>query len=419
MERWYEPPAWERTMKVQEVILRAMSGHITWIAAADILGMDPRSLRRWKRRYQNYGYSGLLDRRTGRPSPRRAPMEEVEEALRLYRETYDGYNVRHYHRKLVTEHGIRLSYSFIRKALQEAGLVKKKAKRGKHRTRRPRRECYGEMLHIDGSPHAWLALCPGDRQVLIAVLDDATGEVLHAQLWKREGTLEVMTALRDAMKEHGLPMALYTDRAGWAFHTPKAGGKVDKKNLTQVGRALARLGVEHIPAYSPQARGRGERLNRTFQDRLVNELRVAGIRTMEGANRYMREKFLPDFNREFARPPANPQSAFVPVSEHDLDEAFCIEETRKVGKDNTVVLASVRLQIGKQPGRATCEGLRVLVQHPLDGTFEVRWGKRVLGRYDPKGRALEKSGRAAPPLRATPFAPGRPDHSNTTGQFIC
>jgi transposase len=415
----YGQAALERAMKKQEVILRAMSGELTWLAAADILGMSPRSLRRWKRRYETYGYDGLLDRRTGRPSPRRAPMDQVQKVLRLYREVYHGFNVRHFHGILRREHGVGLSYTYVRLALQEAGLVNKRRKRGKHRKQRERKECFGQMLHLDGSPHAWLVLEPEAKHMLIASVDDATGEVLYAQLWEREGTREVMSALRDVMGKYGLPMSLYTDRAGWAFHTPKAGGRVDKKQLTQVGRALAHLGVEHIPAYSPQARGRSERLNRTFQDRLANELRVAGIRTREAANRYLRETFLPSYNAEFARLPKDPESAFVPVANKDLDEALCIQTTRKVAKDNTAVINKVRLQIEKQPGRTTCAGLRVTVRQHLDGTLVVLWGKRILGCYDAKGRPRKDEVAAAPPLRATPSAPWQPEKTEATGHFIC
>ena len=423
MGRVYELPAVERAMRVQEVILRAMSGEIRWIQAADILGISPRSLRRWRGRYEARGYDGLVDRRRGRPSPRRAPLAEVETVLRLYREEYPGFNVRHFHGLAAREHGVRLSYSFVRQALQEAGLASRKRKRGRHRRRRERRECFGEMLHLDGSPHAWLALVPEERQTLIAVLDDATSEVLYAQLRAAEGTWEVLAALREVFGAHGLPQSLYTDRAGWAFHTPQAGGKVDKKRLTQVGRALARLGVEHIPAYSPQARGRSERLNRTFQDRLVNELRAAGISDVDAANHYLREVFLPRHNAEFARPAASPERAFVTASAKDLDDALCVQETRTVGQDNTVVMGRVRFQIAKQPGRATCARLSVTVRRRLDGTFEVRWGKRVLGRYDEAGRPMGAGVRAAPSQAGSvrALAPGRPGPRQTeaSGQMTC
>jgi hypothetical protein len=245
------------------------------------------------------------------------------------------------------------------------------------------------MLHLDGSPHEWLALCPGERQTLIASADDATSEVLYAQLEPAESTETVMKALKEVFETHGLPMSLYTDRASWAAFTPKAGEKVDKSKLTQVGRALKRLGIEHIVAYSPQARGRSERLNRTFQDRLVNELRAAGIGEREAANRYIRERFLPDYNTRFARRPADPDTAFVALGvSTDLNQILCEEDHRTVGQDNTVVFENVPLQIAKQPGRRTCAGLHVTVRRHLDGTHSVWRGSQLLGRFDSGGKTL-------------------------------
>jgi transposase len=382
----YPPAASERVMKVQEVILKAMSGKLTWLQAADILRMRPRSLRRWRWRYEQHGYDGLFDRRLRKPSPKRAPMAELERVLRLYRERYKGFNVRHFHEVLRREHDVTLSYSFVKKALQEAGLVTKRRPRGRHRLRREPRACFGEMLHIDGSPHAWLAQRPGHESTLIAVVDDATSRLLYAQLWPEETTEAVMSALRDVFERHGLPMALYTDRAGWAFHSTRGGGGVDKTKLTQVGRALAQLSVEHIPAYSPQARGRSERANRTLQDRLVNELRAAGIRSVEAANRYLRERFIARYSETFGRQPRDPESAFVPLGDADLDQILCHQESRTVAKDNTVVLDHLRLQLAKQPGRRSCERLQVTVRRHLDGSHSLWLGRRQLGLYDRRGR---------------------------------
>src|SRR6184192_4812426 len=269
--------ALERAMKIQEVIMRALGGAITWLQAADILGLDPRSVRRWRARYEAGGRVALYDRRCLRPSRRQAPALEVQRLLRLYRERFAGWNVRHFYRFARREHGVTLSYSFVRLALQEAGLVRKGHARGRHRRRREPRPCFGELLQLDGSTHAWLALVPEVRPTLITVVDDATKRVLYAQLLAGgESTAAVMTALRDVVDHYGLPQALYTDRAHWAVHTPHAGAAPDRSKLTQLGRALHQLGIEHILGYSPAARGRSERANRTLQDRLVNELRLAG-----------------------------------------------------------------------------------------------------------------------------------------------
>jgi len=282
-----------------------------------------------------------------------------------------------------------LMATWVKDALQLAGLVAKRRSRGRHRRRREPRACFGELLHIDGSPHAWLSGAPDTRATLIAVPDDATSRLLYAQFWERETTQAVMTALWEVFTTYGLPMALYSDRAAWAFYTPTAKGPVDKKRLTQVGRALAQLGVEHIPAYSPQARGRSERLNRTLQDRLVNELRVAGISEVAGANVYLREIFLPQHNATFAHPPRDPASAWVPLGEVDLDQILCHQETRTVGQDNTVPWDRVVLQIAKQPGRRTCAGLEVLVRRHLDGRHSVWRGTQRLGCFDAAGRPVD------------------------------
>jgi len=403
----------ERAMKRQEVILRALSGALSWLQAADILGIDPRSLRRWRARYEADQMIGLYDRRQ-LPSPRKAPVAEVQRVLRLYRDTYRGFNVRHFHHLVRRDHGVTLSYSFVRLALQEAGLVAKRRARGRHRRRREPRACFGELLHLDGSPHAWLAHCPAERQTLIAVLDDATKRLLYAQLWLGETLQAVMHALAHVLRTFGVPVALYTDRAGWAFHTPKAGGPVDRDHLTQVGRALARLGIDHIGAYSPQARGRGERLNRTLQGRLINELRLSAVTTLAAANAYLREQFIPDYNATFTRPASDPTSAFVPLGDVDLEQILCEEEDRVVGQDNTVSFDGVHLQLAKQPGRPTCAGLRVIVRRHLDGSHTVWRGAYCLGRHTAQGaaapavveRALDGRFRLAganlPPLRGRP-----------------
>jgi hypothetical protein len=267
--------------------------------------------------------------------------------------------------------------------------VAKHRPRGRHRRRREPRPCFGELLHLDGSRHRWLALVPEQWLTLIAV-DDATKRLLHAELWDSgESVVAIMNALRAVLEHQGVPMALYTDRAHWAVHTPVAGGAPDRRRRTQVGRALAHLGIEHILGYSPAARGRSERVNRTLQDRLVNELRVAGITTVPAANRYLRERFIPAFNTEFARPPADPASAFVPLGHVDLDQMLCLEDERVVGRDNVVTTAGVALQVAKQPGRRTCAGLRVLVRRHLDRRHSLWYGARCLGRFDRHGRALQ------------------------------
>jgi transposase len=433
----YPESEWERAMRVQEVMMRALSGELHWFQAADILGVDVRTMRRWREKFEHNGCHALFDRRRQMPSPRRAPAAEVERVLRLYRERYRGFNVRHFAEVARREHGVRLSYSWVKDALQLAGLVPKRRARGRHRQRREPRACFGELLHIDGSVHAWFTLAPEVRPTLLTVPDDATNQVVYAQFWARESTQAVMTALREVFGTYGLPMALYTDRAHWAFHTPTAKGPVDKTRLTQVGRALARLGVEHIPAYSPQARGRSERLNRTLQDRLVNELRVAGIATIPAANAYLREVFLPQHNATFSRAPRDREPAWVGIGDLDLDQILCHEEPRVVTPDNTVSLDRVVLQIAKQPGRRTCAGLEVVIRRHLDGRHSVWRGPQRLGLYDAAGRPLDAAtvvhgprprtnrlDRPRPPrLQAGARPAGGPQRPQATlsrtGQFTC
>lgn len=385
----YPPVAVERAMKVQDVIMQALAGQLTWLQAADILGRSPRSIRRLRWRLEHIGYDGLFDRRRQQPSPKRAPVAEVQRLLALYRDRYQGFNVRHFHQLARRHHGVPFCYAFVKKALQAAGLVAKQQARGRHRRRREARPCFGELLHLDGSRHHWLALAPEQWFTLIVVVDDATKRILYAEL--REGgesVAAILTALRAVLERYGLPMALYTDRAHWAAHTPTAGGPVDRRHPSQVGRALARLGIEHILGYSPQARGRSERVNRTLQGRLVNELRLAGITTVAAANRYLRTHFLPAFNAEFGRPPADPAAAFVPLGRVDLEQILCVEATRVVGRDNVVTTDRLALQLAKQPGRRTCAGLHVLVRRHLNGQHSVWYGARCLGRFDPHGRPL-------------------------------
>ena len=385
----YTPAARERAMKIREVILKAVAGEMTWIQAAEVLAMSPRTLRRWRYKFRKRGVGGLIDRRQRSPSPRAVPESELRHLLRLYRERYAGFNVRHFCSVARRRHGLKWSYSFVRHLLQEAGLVKKRRPRGVHRMRREPRPCFGELVHLDGSRHRWLALVPEQWLHLIVVLDDATRKMLYARFEPAESTAAVMRALRAVLERFGLFAALYTDRAAWAAHTPRKGEPVDKDALTQVGRALQQLGIEHILAYSPQARGRSERINRTLQDRLVNELRVAGVRSAEAANRYLERTFLPAYNEEFGCAPADTVSAFVPLGATDLDTILCHQEQRTVARDNTVMLEGVRLQIAKQPGRATCAGISVLVRRHLDDRHTVLWGRRCLGRFDAQGRPLQ------------------------------
>jgi transposase len=383
---FYPESAVERAMKIQEVILRAMAKKITWCQAAEIIGISDRQMRRWYQRYQEFGYDGLFDRRLGRPSPKRVPVETVERMLGLYRDRYFDLNVRHFWEKLRQEHGISLSYTWVKTALQGAGLVKKGRQRGVHRRRRLRRPLPGMLLHLDGSRHRWFQ---DDRWYdLLVVLDDATSKVYYAQLVEEESTRTVMVALRAVIERQGIFCALYSDRASHFFETPKAGGKVDPQRLTQVGRALKELGIQMIPAYSPQARGRSERNFGTWQGRLPQELRLRGITTREAANEFLREEYIAEFNRRFRVPSTQPGSAFLPCRHRDLDLVFSLQQIRTVARDNTIQLGDRWLQIEPTGWRGSLAGCRVMVHEHLDGTLTIGYGPHVVGRYNAQGWPL-------------------------------
>lgn len=386
----YPEAAMERAMKIQEIIIRAIEGRISWLQAAGIIGVSPRQIRRIKRRYEKSGWDGLYDRRKGLPSPRRVPVEQVKEVLRLYREEYFDFNVLHFHEKLAEEHGIKLSYTWVKLALQAAGLVKKERKRGVHRKRRPRRPVPGMMLHIDASTHRWLP--DGSKHDFIVVMDDATSEIYYAQLVDEESTRTVMAALREVIKQKGLFCSLYSDRASHFFQTPKAGDVVDRQQLTQVGRALGELGIEMIPAYSPQARGRSERGYGTWQGRLPQELRKLGAKSVDEANQFLRDTYIAKYNKSFSVAASEKGNAFLSAGKRDLDLIFCLQHERVVGKDNTVSLANRCLQIEPTKWWSTLAGCRVKVHEHLDGRLTIRYGNRVVGEYTSDGAPVKETG---------------------------
>lgn len=406
-------------MKLQQIIIKAIGKQITWLQAARIIGISTRQMQRWRERYEEVGYDGLYDRRRGTPSPKRVPMETVAEVLRLYREKYEGFNVRHFHEKLVEEHGITLSYTWVKTALQAAELIKKDRKRAVHRRRRPRRPVPGMMLHVDASRHRWIG--NGSWHDLIVVMDDATSEIYYAQLVDEESTRTVMSGLREVVEKRGLFCSLYSDRASHFFNTPKAGDLVDRQRLTQIGRAMAELGIEMIPAYSPQARGRSERSYRTWQGRLPQELKLKEITTVEEANRFLREVYIKEFNRRFSVEATENGSAFVSPGGRDLDLIFCLQHERVVAKDNTVSLANKCLQIEPQKWLSTLAGCRVKLYEQLDGSLTIRYGQRTVGRYTDEGEPIYNESRSKTqkkavekPVAARPWKSLRDSHFPTT-----
>jgi transposase len=400
----YSAAETERMMKLQDVLLKAMAKKINWWEAAEIIGVTDRTMRRWRERLETEGYSGLADRRKGKACDRRVPVERVEEVLRLYQEVYFDLNIRHFHEKLGEEHEIKLSYTWVQKALQGAGLVARGRKRRKHRRRRERRPMAGMLLHIDGSKHQWF----GDERWydLIVILDDATSEIYYAQLVQEESTRTVMEGLREVIENKGLFCSLYSDRGSHFFVTPKAGEKVDKHRLTQVGRALKELGVQMIPAYSPQARGRSERSFGTWQGRLPQELRLAGITTPEGANEFLRKQYIAAFNEKFAVAPAEKEDAFRRTTRSDLDWIFTVQTERVVAKDNTVAIADRHWQLEKSRFRSSLAGCTITIHEHLDGNVSIRYGPHVVGRYTATGETRPTKV-AKTPANKTPESRGK------------
>ena len=371
-------------MKVQEVILKAAGGQIKWYQAAEILGISDRQMRRWKIRYEALGYDGLFDRRRKIPSPRRIPMQVAKEVLRLYREEYFDFNVRHFHEELSEKHAISVSYTWVKMLLQESGLVARGKKRGQYRRRRDRRPLPGMLLHIDGSIHRWFEHEDDEMQTLLSVIDDATSECLAARFVPQEATRPILETLKEVVSTRGTFITLYTDRAGHFVHTPKAGEPPDRSHKTQIEQVLDELGIELIVAYSPEARGRSERAFGTMQGRLVPELRKACITTYEEANRYLSEIYISKYNKRFGVKPEERGTAFIPARGANLTRIFSLRHQRTVYKDNTVHLGKRILQLPKPKGVTTLGQRKVQIREHLDGTLEVFSGKRLIASFPPE-----------------------------------
>ena len=371
-----------RMIKYLSILSRYEAAELSQLEAAELLGMSERTFRRWNQRFEEDGEAGLLDRRLGKASGKRVPVDREAEVEALYRTRYAGFTAKHFHEHLVRDHSFAWGYTWTKAFLHSKGLLERAKRRGAHRRKRPRRPLPGMMLHQDGSRHEWLLGQPALD--LIVTLDDATGAIYSAFLVAEEGTASTFQALAEVFGKHGLPLSLYTDRGSHYFHTPEAGGKIGR-DLTQVGRALGHLGVEHIAAYSPQARGRSERAFHTLQDRLVKELALAGITTVAAADVFIRDVYIPDYNTRFARQAEQEGSAFVAIPGVELGEILCVQEERKVGNDNCVSFNRLKLQIPESPLRAHFVKANVKVRQYPDGTHAIFHGPRCLARYDEKG----------------------------------
>ncbi|MCP5081262.1 MAG: ISNCY family transposase [Alphaproteobacteria bacterium] len=376
--------------KFEDVLGRWQARSLSCSEAAELLGCSERQFRRYRRRFEAEGLEGLFDKRLGRQSAKAVPADKIAWMLELYRTEYSGWNVKHFHERLQAYHGFQWGYTWTKRQLHGAGLVPCARRRGAHRRKRPRKPCEGMMLHQDASKEVWLE---GHGALdLVVTMDDATSTIYSAFLIDEEGTASTFQGLMDVFTKQGLPSSFYTDRGSHYFYTPKADAKVDKTRLTQVGRALKQLGIEHIAAYSPQARGRSERMFGTLQDRLIKELAKARITDIDAANRWIAEDYLPRHNAQFAKPPELPNSAFVEVADKDLlGNILCGQHERQVSRDNTVSWSRQRLQLPKSLERHHWVKARVRVHEYPDGTLAIFYGPRRIASYDAQGALKDHS----------------------------
>lgn len=371
-----------RKMHFEEIMSLKTEKRLSFGDAARMLGVSERTLRRYRGSYAEDGLDGLLDKRLTQASSRKAPVDEVLALVDRYRQRHDGWNVQHFYAWYKRDGGSR-SYTWVKNELQAAKAVTKAAKRGAHRKRRERASLAGMMIHQDGSTHEWV---PDRKWDLIVTMDDATSEHYSMFFVEEEGTTSSFAGIKEVILNHGLFCSFYSDRGSHYWHTPEANGKVDKKNLTQFGRAMHQLGIEMIPAYSPEARGRSERAFQTHQDRLVKELAYHGITTMEAANRYLQEVYKPNFNTEFMEPAAQPGSAFVPlISAAQVEDILCEHFERTVGRDNCINFDRLILQIPADEYRCNYIKVKVRVLRYPDGSLAIFHGPRKLADYHRDG----------------------------------
>jgi transposase len=376
-----------RKMRFESIYDRRIKRELTVEEAADLLGISDRTFRRWTRKYEEEGAEGLADERLEKIAHNAAPVDEVTELLVLFETRYRDFTVAHFYDKYVAEHGGQRCYTWVKSCLQEVGLVKKAKKRGAHRRKRERQPMKGMMLHQDGSSHEWVE---NEEWDLIVTMDDADSEIYSAFFVEEEGTWSSFQGVKEVIEKYGLFCSLYVDRGSHYFFTPEAGGKVDSSQVTQFGRAMKQLGIDVIPAYSPEARGRSERMFGTLQGRLPKELKLAGITDIKSANQFLKEKFIPEFNNRFCVKPKEEEGAFVPWlnSNMNLDEILCIQDKRTVNKDNTVSYKNKRLQISKNKYRFSYAKVKVNIHEYQDGSVAIFHGPRLIGRFSSNGESF-------------------------------
>jgi len=378
-------------MRFQEAYSGWEGGRLTQAEAASLLGVCDRTFRRYLARYEADGLEGLIDKRLEQDSHKKAPVDEVLRLTEQYRQRHQGWSAKHYYAWYRKDGGAR-SYTWVKSRLQEAQLIAKAPAKGAHRKRRERSPWPGLMIHQDGSTHEWV---PGQQWDLIVTMDDATNEHYSMFFVDEEGTRSSFRGVQEVIEARGLFSSFYSDRGSHYWNTPEAGGKVDKKNLTQFGRAMQHLGIEMIAAYSPEARGRSERMFRTHQERLPRELALAGITDMAAANRYLTEIYRPAFNAEFMQPAMEEGSAFVAWIGGPLTDILCERYERTVGNDNCVSFEGLKLQIPADRHRCHYVKAKVTVLRRQDGTLAILHGPRQLAEYSASGTPMPTQIKAA------------------------
>jgi transposase len=377
-----------RTMTRREVITKAIARQLTWLQAAEIIGIKPRQMRRLRFRVEHYGLGAVMDQRGGRPRRKRIKAGTIELLCRLKRDVYPDFSLRHFYEHVTEKHGVKVSYNWLRLMLQEAGVVEKEPARGKYRRQRERRPMVGMMVHLDASTHEWIADLP--KQDLVVALDDADGRILYAGFFPQEGTASTFAALEAVVRNYGRFGELYTDR-GSHFCQNGPAGELAEAQHGQVSQALRALGIHQILARSPQARGRSERAFGTIQGRLPQELRYHGITDYAAANRYLEQHFIADFNRRFTVKPAQAESAFVKLAGIELDLMLSSKYERVVRNDNTVTFKNLTLQLPSTRQRIHFVRCPVLVHQFSNGTLGISYQGRLLARYDGAGSPLQPS----------------------------
>jgi len=374
-----------RAMTRREIITKAIAKRLSWIQAAEIIGIKPRQMRRIRWRVEHYGLEAVMDQRGGRPRRKRIKAGTIELLCRLKRDIYPDFSLRHFYEHVTEKHGVKVSYNWLRLMLQEAGVVQKEPARGKYRRQRERRPMVGMLVHLDASTHEWIAGLP--RQDLVVALDDADGRILYARFFPQEGTASTFAALEAVLRNYGRFCELYTDR-GSHFCQNGPAGKIAEEQNGQVSQALRALGIHQILAYSPQARGRSERAFGTIQGRLPQELRHQCINDYATANHYLEQHFIPDFNRRFTIKPAQPESAFVKLTGIELELVLSSKHERVVRNDNTVSFQNLILQLPSTRHRMHFVRCPVIVHQFANGTLGISYQGRLLARYDALGGPL-------------------------------